>query len=449
LTERSNVKARCNSRTAWAPLLIGMALAAAPALLPAQVSLATVVDLAQRNSSPVRLAQADLMKAQAVLSKTKDVLMPSAMLGSGLPAFPSVGFTGGVPSILTGTVQSLVFDLPQKQYMDAARIGLKAAALNLKDAREQVALEASTTYIELDTVDHELEAANQQLAFADRLVKIEQERSEAGVDPLSDLLQAQLTAAQLKLKRMHLETRATTLSKQIAVLTGLPVGSITPDRGSIPEIPKVHADEPQRSTFGIASAQMQARAKQKVARGDSLSGLFPQVVFNAEYIRSTKLLNNADEYYAKHIPTNNFSSGFSILIPVFDIGHLAKGKESAADALRATVEAEQAQRQNEIQIAELTGNLRELDAQAEIASLKQQIANEQIQAVRTQLELGNGAGSAAAPQLTPKAEQLARIDERQKFQDALDAGFDLSKTRLTLLRALGHMEDWLHELHAK
>ena len=448
------MKVRCNSRTAWAPLLIGplligMMLAAAPALLPAQVSLATVVDLAQRNSSPVRLAQADLMKAQAVLSKTKDVFLPSAMLGSGLPAFPSVGFTGGVPSILTGNVQSLVFDLPQKQYMDAARTGLKAAALNLKDAREQVALDASTTYIELDTVDRELQAANQQLAFADRLVKIEQERTEAGVDPLSDLLQAQLTAAQLKLKRLHLETRAATLSKQIAVLTGLPDGSIAPDRGSIPEIPQVRADEPQRGTFGIKSAQMQARAKQRVARGDSLSGLFPQIVFNAEYIRSTKLLNNADDYYAKHLPTNNFSSGFSIQIPVFDIGHYAKAKDSTADALRSTIEAEQAQRQNEILIAELTGNLRELDAEAEIATLKQQIADEQIQAVRTQLELGNGAGSAAAPQLTPKAEQLALIDERQKFQDALDAGFDLSKARLTLLRALGHMEDWLHELHAK
>jgi hypothetical protein len=53
------------------------------------------------------------------------------------------------------------------------------------------------------------------------------------------------------------------------------------------------------------------------------------------------------------------------------------------------------------------------------------------------------------PQLSPKAEQLARIDERQKFQDAQDAGFDLAKARLSLLRALGHMEDWLGELHAK
>jgi hypothetical protein len=115
--------------------------------------------------------------------------------------------------------------------------------------------------------------------------------------------------------------------------------------------------------------------------------------------------------------------------------------------LRATVEAEQAKRQNEVQIAMLTGSLRELDTVAEIASLKQQIAHEQLQTVLAQLELGNGAST--QPQLTPKAEQLARIDERQNFADALDAGFDLTKARLSLLRALGHMEDWLQELHTR
>jgi len=163
------------------------------------------------------------------------------------------------------------------------------------------------------------------------------------------------------------------------------------------------------------------------------------------------MLNDANHYYLHDIPTNNFSSGFQIQVPLFDLGHRAKAKETAADALRATVEAEQAQRQNEIQISMLTGSLRELDTLAEIASLKQQIAHEQLQAVLAQLELGNGAsaGPGAPPQLTPKAEQLARIDERQKFADALDAGFDLAKTRLSLLRALGHMEDWLQELHAK
>ena len=54
-----------------------------------------------------------------------------------------------------------------------------------------------------------------------------------------------------------------------------------------------------------------------------------------------------------------------------------------------------------------------------------------------------------AAKTATEAEQLARIDERQKFQDSQDAGFDLVKARLSLLRALGHMEDWLAELHAK
>jgi outer membrane protein TolC len=430
---------------------------AAPMLASAQVSLTTVVDLAQRNSSAVKLADADVRKAQAALAEARDVYLPNFNFGSGLPAFPSVGFTGGVPSILSGTVQSLVFSVPQKFYVDAARSGLKTASLNLKNAREQVALEASTTYIELDTIEHELDAAHQQDVFAERLVSIEQERSEAGVDPLSDLLQAQLTAAQLKLKRMHLETRAATLSSQLAALTGLPVGSITPDHASIPEIPAVKAGEAPRTILGIEAAQMLAHSKQQQARGDSQHMWLPQISFAAEYLRSTTMLNDANDYYYNYsthtrgLPANNFSSGFQIQVPLFDWLHRDKGKESAADALRATVEAEQAQRQNDVQIAELTSNLRELDTLAEIASLKQQIAHEQLQSVLTQLELGSGAASGpdATPQLSPKAEQLARIDERQKSEDALDSGFELAKARLSLLCALGHMEDWLRELHTK
>jgi outer membrane protein TolC len=53
-------------------------------------------------------------------------------------------------------------------------------------------------------------------------VQIEQDRTEAGVDPTSELLQVQLTAAQMKLRRIHLETRAATLVKQLATLTGMP-----------------------------------------------------------------------------------------------------------------------------------------------------------------------------------------------------------------------------------
>jgi len=432
----------------WLEILIGAVLTAVPGLVSAQVSLTTVVDLAQRNSTTVKLAEADVQKAKAVLAQTEDVYVPSLAVGSTVGT--SIGFPTGQPSIANASMQSLVISFPQRQYILAAQNGVKAASLRLKEAREQVALDASTAYIDLDTVERELEAAHQQEAFAERLGSIEQERAEAGVDPLSELLEARLTAAQLKLKRLHLETRAAVLSKQLATLAGLPVGSITPDHASIPEIPAVTADQTARATAEIESVQMLARSKQMQAKGDNLSGRWPQISFGAQYNLDSDKLNDYSHYY-QHFTPNNVSFGLSIQFPLFDLGSRAKAKESVADALRAMIEAEQAQRQNEVQIAELTGNLRELDTLAEIASLKQQIANEQLQAVLAQLELGNGAtpGPGAQAQLTPKAEQLARIDERQKFEDAQDAALDLAKARLSLLRALGHMEDWLNELHGK
>jgi outer membrane protein TolC len=442
------LKTTHNPRRAWGPILVALALATAPALLPAQVSLATVVDLAQRNSSAVKLAEADVQKAQAALAQTQDAYIPNFVIGSNVGY--SHGFPTGQPSVGSATMQSLVLSYSQRQYTKAARAGVDAANLSLKDTREQVALDASTTYVEMDTVDREVAAARQQETFAGDLVRIEEQRTEAGVDSDLDLLQTRLKVAQLKLQRLHLETRAATLAKQLVVLTGMPVGSILPDHASIPEIPSVTADEAPRSLPGIDAAGALARSKQFQAKGDDLSWRRPQIGFGAVYNYDSNELNSYTTYYNNFTP-NNVSFGLQVTLPFFDFVLRAKAKQTTAEALRATVEAEQAKQQNDVQIASLTGSLRELDAIAEVASLKQQIADEQLKTVLTQLELGNGAetGPGAQPQLTPKAEQLARIDERQKYEDALDASLDLSKARLNLLRALGHMQDWLNELHAK
>jgi outer membrane protein TolC len=442
------VKIRNNPRWTWTPMVVGLAIMLAPALSSAQVSLRTVVELAQENSSAVRLADTDVNKAQAALAQTQDAYIPNFVIGSQVGY--SHGFPTGQPSVGSASMQSLVLSYSQRQYTKAARAGLEAANLSLKDAKEQVALDASTTYIELDTVSLELAAARQQQTFTEALLRIEDQRAAAGVDSNIDLLQTRLKAAQIKLQSRHLETRAATLAKQLAVLTGLPVASILPDHASIPEIPAVAADQAPRSLPGIDSDAALARSKQFQARGDDLAWRRPQVGFGAVYNYDSNELNGYSNYY-NHFTPNNVSFGLQFSVPFFDFSLRAKAKVSAAEALRARVEAEQAQQQNDVQIATLTSNLRELDAQAEIASLKQQIADAQLKSVLAQLELGNGAatGPGAPPQLSPKAEQLARIDERQDFEDSLDAGLDLSKARLNLLRALGHMQDWLNELHAK
>ena len=437
-----------NPRIGLAYLLMVVAIGAAPAVLPAQVSLATVVDLTQQNSSTVKLAETDVEKAQAALAQIHDAYIPNFVIGSTVGY--SHGFPTGQPSVGSATMQSLVLSFSQRQYTKAARVGLEAANLSLKDAREQVALDASTTYIELDTVNRELEAARQQEVLTGKLLSIQQQRAEAGVDSDLDLLQTRLKAAQIKLQRLHLETRAAKLAKQLDVLTGLPSGSILADHASIPEIPAITADEAPRRLQSIDAADALARSKQFQTRGDDLAWRRPQIGFGAVYNYDSNELNSYSTYYKNFTP-NNVSFGLQITVPFFDFALRAKAKQTAAEALRAKVEAEQAQQQNDIQIASLTGSLRELDAQAEIASLKQQIAGEQLKTVVAELELGNGSGSgpSSQPQPNPKAEQLARIDERQRYKDALDAGLDLAKARLELLRALGHMEDWLNELHGK
>ena len=450
---RSRASARTRGLAFRLAVSLAVALAASLASAPAhaQVSLTTVVELAQQNSPAVRLADADVAKARAQLAQSRDAFIPSLSFGSGLPAFPEIGFTGSLPSIWGATVQSMVFSMPQLRYVQAARAGFKTAQLNQAAARDQVALDASEAYIELDTVNAELDASRQQEDYAAKLIEIEQQRTEAGVDPLAQLLQAELTAAQLKLKRLHLETRAATLAEQLAALTGLPLHSVTPDHSSIPEIPAVSGDTASRSTPALDAADMLAASRARVAKGDQERVWFPQIAFGLIYDRNTTALNSINQYYKHFIPANNLSSGFNINLPLLDFEVRAKARESAAEALRARVEAEQARKQNDIQITELNGTLRELDAQAEVASLKSQLAAEQLKTVLAQMEFGNGQSNTlgALPQTTPAAEQSARIDERQKYIDSLDAQLDLSKARLNLLHALGLMQNWLNELHTK
>lgn len=423
--------------------LLLAALSVLPASLSAQVPLATIVRLAERNSSSVHMAQANMDKARAMHSESRDAVIPSISFSSGLPTFPQVGFTGTPPSIYSFSVQSLVFGLSQKHYISAASIGEKATLASLKDAREQSALDASLAYVELDALSSELAVSHQQEEYAQRMIQIEQERAEAGVDSASAVLEARLTAAEIRMHRMQLESRAETLRAQLATLTGMAIEQIKVQHDSIPAVPELRGMQ-ATALPGIEAARLQARSRQQQARADMEFNFLPQLAFGAQYNRNTTLLNDVDSYFARPLPANNFSSGISVQIPIFSMTSHAKARESAAESLRAKVEAEQAQRQADQQIATLTASLREFDAYTEVVNLKKQIAEEQLKAVLSQLELGNG--NSSQPQLGPKAEQQARIDERQKELDALEAGLNLTKARLGLLRALGHMNDWLNEL---
>ncbi len=423
----------------WIVLGICTAFCSIPA--GAQVSLYTAVDLALRNSPAVRMATADVERAQAALTEAKDVYIPSFVLGSGLGY--SYGFPVGQPSVYNVTSQSLVLGFSQPDYIRSAKTALNSGQLALKDIRQQVILDTSLQYAELDKLTQETAALDAQSAAAEKLVNIEQQRLDAGLASRSELLRAQLTGAQVRLKRLHLEGDAQLLRQKLANQTGLPAATFVTSTQSIPPSPSFQiGNELQHdmavSNDGVRAAYASAKSKLYMAHGAQKEIFRPQIAFAAQYNRFATF-NNYQDYY-NHFQHNNFGIGISITFPIFDASRKAKAIGSAAEAAHAAAQADQARAQAGEQATQLDASLRELTAQQDIARLQSELAASDLQTVVTQLETGSG--SPNGPQMTPRDEQQARIEERQRYQEYLDANFDLLRAQLTLLRMIGTIEDW-------
>ncbi|MDQ1694404.1 MAG: hypothetical protein QOH85_1939, partial [Acidobacteriaceae bacterium] len=162
-----------------AALLTALLSLAACAPAKAQMSFYTAVDLALRNSHEVKMAAADVDRAAAGLSETKDAYVPSINIGSSLGY--SYGFPVGQPSIYNVTANSLLLSFSQPFLIRSARAALDGARASLKDTRDKVVAQAALAYIELDSSQRALAALDQQHEFGQRLVDIEQQRNTAGL----------------------------------------------------------------------------------------------------------------------------------------------------------------------------------------------------------------------------------------------------------------------------
>ncbi len=402
----------------------------------AQVSFYTAVDLALRNSTQVRISAADVRHAEAAVMESVDAYKPSFSVGSSLGY--SYGFPVGQPSIYSVSANSLAFSFSQPSYIRAARKALLAAQLQLKDTRQQVILDTALDYIELTRVNQQMTALDQETGFVQRLVEIETDRVDAGLDSKVELTQARLIGAQIALRRLHLVDQADMVRLRLAHLTGLSPGDIVSEPQTIPKTPEISAQDQIADNSNVKAAYASAQSKFYTAVGDARQNNRPIFAFGGEYNRYAKF-NNYNEYYLR-FQHNNFNVGIQITMPIFDATRKAKAKGSSAEAAQASAQADQLRDQSGEQILQLQKNVAELGAQEKVAELQNELAQDQLDAITTQLHLGSGIPGAAAP--LPKDEQAARIRERGHFVDMLETRFQLTQARLSLLRAMGRIEDW-------
>ena len=433
-------------RTALLSLAVVMGLRA-----HAQISLSSAVSLALRNSPKVKMAEADVAKAQAGLDQAKDVYLPSVNVGAGLGN--SYGYSTNPPTLFTVTSNSLAYNASQLDYIRAARASVEAAMLSLKDSQEAVAEEAALAFI---TVAHDVEretVLQQQSEFAGKLVTIVEDRVSAGRDPALDLTAAKLSKAQLRLARMRAEDATADDRDHLARILGVPVASLRLDTG-LPPLPSVELADPTtggelatnsrdpRLSPGVAAAFATAHSKQEVAFGDARYLYRPQLSLFLQYSRYATFADSFKQLQTVFgtIGANNEAYGVQITIPLFDRYHGAKARESAADASKAFHEAENARFLSFDGRSRLRHSIAELEARAEVASLEQQYAGQQLEALLVQLSASN---SGNGPLMTPKDEQNSRIAEREKYLSVIDTTFQLRQAQISLLRQTGQLDTWL------
>jgi outer membrane protein TolC len=417
-------------------VLLGIVTVLAQTGAGAQVSFYTAVDLALRNSAQVRLSAAQVQHAEAAVMESVYAYRPSFSVGSSLGY--SYGFPVGQPSVYSVAAQSLAFSFSQPDYIRAARAALVAAQLQLKDTRQQVILEAATDYIQLVTLNQQITALDQETGFVSKLVEIETDRVDAGLDSKVELTQARLTGAQIALRRLHLLDQADLVRVRLAHLTGLNPGDIVSEPQTIPRAPEVSEPAEIEGNNGIKAAYASANSKLYLAYGDARQNNRPTFGFGLEYNRYAKF-NNYNEYYLR-FQHNNFNVGIQITVPLFDATRKAKAKGSSAEAAEAHAQADQLRDQTGEQILQLQKNIAELVAQEQVAELQDQLSQDQLDAITTQLQLGSGSPGGPAP--LPKDQQGAHIRERSHFVDMLETRFQLTQSRLALLRSTGRIEDW-------
>src|SRR5580698_5290603 len=406
----------------------------------AQVSLYTVVDMALRNSTTVRMAQADVMRAAAGLTESKDAYIPNVNFGSSLGY--SYGFPLGEPSVFNVSSQSLLYTFSQPDYIRSARAAVQSAEFSLKDAREQVVLDASLDYIQLNKAQTTLATLDQEKEYADKLVSIEEDRVLAGVESRMELTKAKLTSARIDLQRIHLQNDTEMLRQQLAHLTGLPAASFVTNTNSIPSAPRILPgnEEKQHITMqnaGVQAAQANAKSKLYMSFGDARQIFRPQFYAGGNYSMFAKF-NNYNQFY-QHFQYNNFDIGVQIKVTLFDAAIKARERRSAADFARASAQADQARDTTDEQIFQLQKSLTELAAQQRVTQLQAELAQDQLDVIATRL--ADGSGSPGLAPLTPKDEQQAHIEERERYADVLDANYAVLRAELSLLRSTGSIED--------
>lgn len=395
------------------------------------------MELALQHSGAVAIANADQARARANMEEARNAYVPALTLGSGLAwtyGFP-LSIEGSAPSIVNFNAQSIVFNAPQHEFVQALRRDWMASRFSTQDRRNRVILEAAEVYTELDNAESSLKVLAQQQQAAQKAEQIVTDRVHEGVDSEVELTRAKLQSAKAELKMAEMQGAADTARTRLGQLTGLAADSIHTLTESIPALPEVDqsadlAGLAVKASPLVQQASQEAEGKRYRAKGEH-KVYYPSIDFVAQYGLFSKA-NNFQDFFQR-FQRNNATVGAAIRIPFFNLSGKAHAEAADAEAVAARKQSQEVQNEVANQALKLQRSVRQLAAAKEIARLEHQLSQADLEVAQTQAKSGN---------LSLKDVASAQVKEQESYIGYLDASFALEKAQLELMNSTNELQEW-------
>ncbi len=181
-----------------------------------------VLRIASARDATVLSMRQQVARSTTDIEAAKDGLRPSL-------SFAADTTTASTSSpALTLTISQVLFDwgLTKSQVKSATHERVKAVT-ELKSAVEDLALDMSLLFIEVDVANLKLDRTIEYLGFARRIEEISRRRVAGGVANSSEIGRARLEVARAEDQLAQLEVDRQTALAQLEFFTGAPVGSLS------------------------------------------------------------------------------------------------------------------------------------------------------------------------------------------------------------------------------
>jgi len=418
-------------------LLPALLTVAALPLGAQQIEFRSAVQLALKHSGVMVAASADRARASSRYHAERDAYIPSVVFGSalGYSIGQPVAIAGQAPDLFSITHTQTLLNFATRDTIRAAHSDSVAANIDYVDRTEQVILDTSLLYIELDNSQQRLKAAQEQKQSVDRALYIAQQRQQEGVGSVLDSKRAELDGARVELRLAELETTVDVLRERLGRIIGRPPASLATVSDSIPAAPPLRPEE-DLSSIALANsnsvrvADEHLRAARSRARAEHRMN-YPSIDFAGQFAEYASF-NNYAQYY-KEFSRNNYSFGVNVRVPVFNISQNARAAAADADALHAEADAQTARDQVAADTVRAQHTIHQLEAAAKVSRLEYEVAQANIDAV--QLQVQNGKAST-------RDQELARADVANRQVALLQSQFEYLRAQLQLLRQTGELHGW-------